>query len=34
MRKKNCPEEDAQTVAQLQRRNATFEENDLITLGG
>lgn len=36
--KKKCiPDEvgrDAQTVAQLQRRHATFEENDLITLGG
>lgn len=35
--KKKCiPEEagrDAQSVAQLQRRHATFEENDLITLG-
>jgi spectrin beta len=36
-KKKSIPEEvgrDAQTVAQLQRRHATFEENDLITLGG
>jgi len=36
--KKKCiPDEsgrDAQSVAQLQRRHATFEENDLITLGG
>lgn len=36
--KKKCiPDEmgrDAQTVAQLQRRHMTFEENDLITLGG
>jgi spectrin beta len=35
--KKKCiPEEigrDAQSVAQLQRRHATFEENDLLTLG-
>lgn len=35
--KKKCiPDEagrDAQSVAQLQRRHATFEENDLITLG-
>lgn len=36
-KKKSIPEEvgrDAQTVAQLQRRHATFEENDLTTLGG
>jgi len=36
-KKKSIPDEfgrDAQTVAQLQRRHATFEENDLITLGG
>jgi len=36
--KKKCiPDEagrDAQSVAQMQRRHATFEENDLITLGG
>ena len=35
-KKKFIPEElgrDAQSVAQLQRRHATFEENDLITLG-
>ena len=34
---KSIPEEggrDAQTVAQLQRRHATFEESDLRTLGG
>jgi len=36
-KKKSIPDEfgrDAQTVAQLQRRHATFEENDLCTLGG
>lgn len=36
-KKKSIPEEvgrDAQTVAQLQRRHATFEESDLLTLGG